>query len=126
MTYIELALVVVCVVAILQAIGRGLPIPMAVLQIAAGVALSSVAALDDIREQSSLLFVMLVPPLLYVEAWQVRKRERLRSIGPVLGLAIAQAALRVIEAAPAAAVSRTVREWATTWKYLYESRVAAM
>ena len=41
-------------------------------------------------------------------------------------MAIARAALRVFEADPAAAVSRTVREWATTWKHLYESRVAAM
>jgi Na+/H+ antiporter len=88
MKYIELAFVVVCVVAILQALGRRLPVPMAVLQIACGVALSSVVALDDLSEQSALLFVMLVPPLLYIEAWQVPKRELLRSIGPVLGLAI--------------------------------------
>lgn len=95
MKYIELAFVVVCVVAILQAIGRRLPVPMALLQIAAGVALSSVAALDDLREQSALLFVMLVPPLLYFEAWQVPKRELLRSIGPVLGLAIGLVAVTI-------------------------------
>jgi NhaP-type Na+/H+ or K+/H+ antiporter len=88
MKYIELAFVVVCVVAIVQALGRRLPVPMAVLQIACGVALSSVVALDDLSEQSALLFVMLVPPLLYIEAWQVPKRELLRSIGPVLGLVI--------------------------------------
>ena len=95
MKYIELAFVVVCVVAILQALGRRLPIPMALLQIAAGVALTSVAALDDLREQSALLFVMLVPPLLYVEAWQVPKRELLRSIGPVLGLSIGLVAVTI-------------------------------
>ena len=95
MKYIELAFVVVCVVAILQALGRRLPIPMALLQIAAGVALTSVAALDDLREQSALLFVMLVPPLLYIEAWQVPKRELLRSIGPVLGLAIGLVAVTI-------------------------------
>lgn len=95
MRYIELAFVVVCVVAILQALGRRLPVPMAVLQIAAGVALSSVAALDDLREQSALLFVMLVPPLLYIEAWQVPKRELVRSIGPVLGLAIGLVAVTI-------------------------------
>ena len=71
-----------------QAIGRRLPLPMAALQIAAGFALSTVAALDDLHEQTSLLFVMLVPPLLYIEAWQVPKRELLRSIGPVLGLSL--------------------------------------
>lgn len=95
MKYIELAFVVVCVVAILQALGRRLPVPMALLQIAAGVALTSVAALDDLREQSSLLFVMLVPPLLYIEAWQVPKRELLRAIGPVLGLAIGLVAVTI-------------------------------
>ena len=96
MKYIELAFVVVCVVAILQALGRRLPVPMALLQIVCGVALSSVAALDDLREQSALLFVMLVPPLLYIEAWQVPKRELLRSIGPVLGLAVGLVAVTIV------------------------------
>ena len=96
MKYIELAFVVICVVAILQAYGRRLPVPMAALQIAAGVALSAVAALDDLREQTSLLFVMLVPPLLYIEAWQVPKRELLRSIQPVLGLAIGLVAVTTV------------------------------
>ena len=95
MKYFELAFVVVCVVAILQALGRRLPVPMALLQLACGVALSSVAALDDLREQSALLFVMLVPPLLYIEAWQVPKRELLRSIGPVLGLAVGLVAVTI-------------------------------
>ncbi len=96
MQYIELAFVVICVVAILQAVGRRLPVPMAALQIAAGVALSTVAALDDLHGQTPLLFVMLVPPLLYIEAWQVPKRELLRSIRPVLGLAIGLVALTVV------------------------------
>lgn len=95
MKYIELTFVVVCVVAILQALGRRVPVPIALLQIAAGVALTSVAALDDLREQSALLFVMLVPPLLYFEAWQVPKRELLRSIGPVLGLAVGLVAVTI-------------------------------
>ena len=43
MQYIELAFVVVCVVAVLQAIGRHVPVPMAALQIAAGVALIAYA-----------------------------------------------------------------------------------
>ena len=85
----------VCVVAILQALGRRLPVPMALLQLACGVALSSVASLDDLREQSALLFVMLVPPLLYIEAWQVPKRELLRSIGPVFGLAVGLVAVTI-------------------------------
>ena len=95
MKYIELAFVVVCVVAILQAVGRRLPVPMAVLQIAAGFALSTVAALDDLREQTSLLFVMLVPPLLYSEAREVPKRELLRLIRPILGLAIGLVAVTI-------------------------------
>ncbi|MBE0622344.1 MAG: sodium:proton antiporter [Burkholderiales bacterium] len=96
MKYIELAFVVICVVAILHAFGRRLPVPMAVLQIAAGVALSAVATLDDLQEQTSLLFVMLVPPLLYIEAWQVPKRELLQSIKPVLGLAIGLVAVSTV------------------------------
>lgn len=95
MKYIELAFVVVCVVAILQALGRRLTVPMAALQITAGIALSAFVELDDLREQTSLLFVMLVPPLLYIEAWQVPKRELLRNIRPVLGLAIGLVAVTI-------------------------------
>ena len=41
-------------------------------------------------------------------------------------VAIARAALRAIDGDPLAAVSTKVREWATTWKRLYESRLAAL
>ena len=95
MKYIELAFVVVCIVAVLQALGRRLPVPMAALQIAAGFALSAVAKLDDLREQTALLFTMLVPPLLYIEAWQAPKRELLRAIRPILGLAIGLVAVTI-------------------------------
>lgn len=95
MKFIELAFAVVCIVAILQAVGRKMPVPMAALQIAAGFVLSAFAELDDLREQTSLLFVMLVPPLLYIEAWQVPKRELLGSIRSVLSLAIGLVALTI-------------------------------
>ena len=55
-----------------------------------------VAELDDLREQSALLFVMLVPPLLYVEAREIPKRELLQAIQPVLGLAIGLVALTIL------------------------------
>jgi CPA1 family monovalent cation:H+ antiporter len=93
--FIELAFAVVAMVAILQAVGRRVPVPMAALQIAAGFVLSAFAELDDLREQTSLLFVMLVPPLLYIEAWQVPKRELWGSIRPVLSLAIGLVALTI-------------------------------
>lgn len=96
MKFIELAFAVVCVVAILQAIGRKMPVPMAALQIMAGFGLSAFAELDDLREQTSLLFVMLVPPLLYIEAWQVPKRELLRAIRPVLSLAVGLVAVTIM------------------------------
>ena len=41
-------------------------------------------------------------------------------------LAIARVALRVIEDERLTAVSSKVREWAATWKRLYESRIAAL
>jgi Na+/H+ antiporter len=96
MNYVELAFVVLSTVVILQALGRKLPVPMAALQIAAGAVLSNFAELDDLHEQTSLLFAILVPPLLYIEAWQVPKRELWRSIKPVLGLAIGLVALTTV------------------------------
>ncbi len=96
MNYVELAFVVLSTVVILQALGRKLPVPMVALQIAAGAVLSSFAELDDLHGQTSLLFAILVPPLLYIEAWQVPKRELWRSIKPVLGLAIGLVALTTV------------------------------
>ena len=96
MTYIELAFAVIGVVAVLQSVGRKLPVPMAALQIAAGAVLSAFAGLDDLREQSALLFVMLVPPLLYVEARHIPKRDLMRSIQPVLGMALGLVAVTTL------------------------------
>lgn len=96
MTYIELAFAVIGVVAVLQSVGRKLPVPMAALQIAAGVVLSAFAGLDDLREQSALLFVMLAPPLLYVEARHIPKRGLMRSIQPVPGMALGLVAVTTL------------------------------
>lgn len=90
MKYLELAFAVLGIVAALQALAPRLPawVPMPLLQVLAGVGLSTVAALDALPEQSSLLFAMLVPPLLYLEAWLAPKREFFRNLGPILGLAL--------------------------------------
>ena len=96
MNYVELAFVVLSTVVMLQALGRKLPVPMAALQIAAGAVLANFAHLDDLHEQSALLFAILVPPLLYIEAWQAPKRELWRAIRPVLGLAIGLVALTTL------------------------------
>ena len=66
------------------------------LQIAAGAVLANFAELKDLHEQTPLLFAVLVPPLLYIEAWQVPKRELWRSIRPVLGLANGLVALTTV------------------------------
>lgn len=96
MKYIELIFAVLCVVAILQALGRRLPLPMAGLQIAAGFMLSKFSPVHDMQELASLLFVVLVPPLLYAEAAQVPKRELLRAIRPILGLALGLVAITTL------------------------------
>ncbi len=96
MNYLELAFVVVCVVALIQALGSKIPLPLAVLQILAGIGLSAIIKLEDVSEITSLLFVMLVPPLLYIEAWKIPKRELLRSIKPVLGMAIGLVSLSIV------------------------------
>lgn len=107
MPYSELAFVVVCVVAVLQAIGRHVPVPMAALQIAAGAAWSAFAELDDLREQSAMFFVMLVPPLLYVEARHIPKRELPQAIKPVLSMAIGLVTLTILATGAAVSVIAT-------------------
>ncbi len=96
MPYIELVFAVLCTVAILQAVGRRLPVPMAGLQIATGFLLSAYSPVKDMHELASLMFVILVPPLLYVEASQVPKRELMRAIRPILGLALGLVAITTV------------------------------
>ncbi|QCB47904.1 cation:proton antiporter [Hydrogenophaga sp. PAMC20947] len=95
MSNIELAFVVVCVVAVVHAIGRHVLVPSAILQIAAGAALAALVDMGDLREQSVFLFAVVVPPLLYVEARRIPKRELLQSVKPVLGMTIGLAALTI-------------------------------
>jgi CPA1 family monovalent cation:H+ antiporter len=95
MKYIELAFVTIAMVAVLQALGPALRVPMPLLQIAGGALLSFVAHLDALHEQSALIFVMLVPPLLYMEAWLAPKRGLWHKIGPITGLAFGLVAITV-------------------------------
>lgn len=71
---------------------------------------------------ATLLLSGLAMPFLKVAA----DPETARLTTPGVHLAIAHVALKVIEDERLKAASAKVREWAVTWKRLYESRVAAL
>jgi CPA1 family monovalent cation:H+ antiporter len=62
-------------------------LPLPLLQIGLGVALA-LAFRMQVRLDPGLFFVLLVPPLLFAEAWRIPKAEVFRVRGPVLTLAV--------------------------------------
>ncbi len=75
MDILELTLALILVVALIGASARRLPVPLPILLILAGVALSFEPHMSALRLDPSLFFLLFIPPLLFAEGWQFPKRE---------------------------------------------------
>lgn len=69
--------------------------PLPLLQIGLGVALALVFKVR-VRLEPALFFVLLVPPLLFADAWRIPKTEVLRLKGPILTMAIGLVVFTVV------------------------------
>lgn len=85
---IEFSLLLLLVVALVGAVAERVPLPLPILLILAGVGLSFVPALGELRLDPEIFFALFIPPLLFAEAWQFPKRELKRYRYSILLLAL--------------------------------------
>lgn len=75
MELIETSLLLILAVALVGAAARRAPLPLPILLILAGVALSFVPKLGQLTLDPSVFFLLFIPPLLFADGWQFPKRE---------------------------------------------------
>ncbi len=75
MDLIETSLALIFAVALVGAAARRVPVPLPILLILAGIALSFVPLLSEIALDPSIFFMLFIPPLLFGDGWQFPKRE---------------------------------------------------
>jgi len=93
---IEITLGLLLAVALVGAIGKWLPMPLPILQVIAGVALSYFPAFGSLRVPPEVFFLLFIPPLLFADAWKIPKRDLMRVLRPVLMLALGLVSLTVV------------------------------
>jgi len=96
MGIIETTLGLLLAVALVGAIGKWLPVPLPILQVGAGVALSFIPAFAALRVPPEVFFLLFIPPLLFADAWRMPKRDLIRVLRPVLMLALGLVSLTVV------------------------------
>ena len=96
MLTVELALALFLAVAAIGAVAKWLPIPLSILLVAGGAALSYVPGLSRVEVAPQLFFLLFVPPLLFSDGWLFPKREFLAFLRPILLLAFGLVAATVV------------------------------
>ncbi len=96
MLTVEVALALFLAVAAIGALAKWLPVPLSILLVAGGAALSYVPGLSRVELEPQLFFLLFVPPLLFSDGWLFPKREFLAFLRPILLLAFGLVAATVI------------------------------
>ena len=96
MGIIEITLGLLLAVALVGAIGKWLPVPLPLLQVAAGIMLSFVPAFGSLSVPPEVFFLLFIPPLLFADAWVIPKRDLIGVLRPVLLLAVGLVLLTVL------------------------------
>jgi monovalent cation/hydrogen antiporter len=96
MEVIEVVLGLLLAVAVVAAIAKWVPVPLPLLLVGGGVAISFIPGLMGARIEPSIFFLLFIPPLLFADGWLIPKRDLLGVLRPVLLLAFGLVALTVI------------------------------
>jgi hypothetical protein len=88
MELIELSLALILAVALLGALAKRVPIPLPLLFILGGAALSFVPHLRNLTLDPEVFFLLFIPPLLFADGWLFNKREFLTYRYSILMLAL--------------------------------------
>lgn len=62
-------------VTLIGALGKRVPIPLPLLLVGGGVAMSAISGFDDIGLEPEIFFALFIPPLLFADSWLLPKRE---------------------------------------------------
>ena len=87
MAVIEITLGVLLAVAAVAAIGKWVPLPLPLLLVAGGIALSYGPGFREVSIEPEVFFLLFIPPLLFADGWMIPKRDLIRVLRPVLLLA---------------------------------------
>lgn len=87
MGIIEITLGLLLAVAAVAALGKWIPVPLPILLVAGGIALSYLPGFDELKVEPDVFFLLFIPPLLFADGWLIPKRDLLHALRPVLLLA---------------------------------------
>ena len=96
METVELGLALFLAVAAIGALARWTPLPLPMLLVIGGAALSFVPGLSDVELDPDVFFLLFVPLLLFGDGWQFPKREFVSYLRPILLLALGLVAATVV------------------------------
>jgi Na+/H+ antiporter len=96
MAIIEITLCLLLAAAIVGALAKWLPVPLPLLLVAAGVALSFAPGFETVHIEPSIFFLLFIPPLLFADGWVIPKRDLMAVLRPVLLLAFGLVTITVI------------------------------
>src|SRR5215467_2849182 len=96
MGIVEFTLGLLLAIALIGAIGKWVPVPLPILQVAGGIALSFLPAFRSLNFPPEIFFLLFIPPLLFADGWLIPKRDLLGVLRPVLLLAFGLVLLTVV------------------------------
>jgi Sodium/hydrogen exchanger family len=85
---IELVLALMVAVAALATVARALRIPYPILLVLGGLVLALLPVVPDVRLAPELVFLLFLPPLLYIAAFETSIRDVRALLRPILSLAV--------------------------------------
>jgi hypothetical protein len=91
---VELGLALFLAVTAIGALARWTPLPLPMLLVIGGAALSFVPGLSEVELDPDVFFLLFVPLLLFGDGWQFPKREFVSYLRPILLLALGLVAAR--------------------------------
>ena len=85
---VELTLAMLVAVTVLATVARLLRVPMPILMVLAGLALAASPAVPDVVLAPELVFLLFLPPLLYIAAFDTAIRDVRAMLVPIVSLAV--------------------------------------
>ncbi|MGG5288424.1 Na+/H+ antiporter [Pseudomonas shirazensis] len=91
-------LILLTLVSVSKLVGRMIPLPLPLVQIAAGALLAWPSLGLHVALEPELFLFLFLPPLLFADGWRIPKRELWRMRGPVIALAVGLVLFTVVGA----------------------------